>query len=142
MKSKKIIIPAAAVLIIACIGAVGVKTFLGPCVHEDGSFGPCHWAGQAVFGIWLLLLAESLLLTAGSLLSAGASPQGNSGFGTGLFSAMLCTAVLGICMPGGLIRLCSMATMRCLALMRPAMIILFVLAALFCAAGIIMSRRK
>ena len=53
--------PGAAVsLLLSAVIAVGSVSFLGPCVHEDGSFGPCHWAGQAMLGIGLLLAVLSL----------------------------------------------------------------------------------
>ena len=71
MNNKKTFVPAVVILIVAVVGAVGVKTFLSPCVHEDGSFGPCHWAGQAVLGVWLLIFAESLIVTAASLIRPG-----------------------------------------------------------------------
>ena len=41
---------------------VGVGTFFAPCgVHEDGSFGACHWAGQAVMAAGIVLLAMSII---------------------------------------------------------------------------------
>ena len=144
MKNKKAVLPALVVLIIACIGAAGVNTFLGPCVHEDGSFGPCHWAGRAVFAVWLLLLAESALLIAAFVLSAKGEPaaaQKNCGFSAGLYAALFSGALAGIVLPGGLIGLCSMATMRCVALMKPAMTILFLLTAIASAAGFALSLR-
>ena len=74
--------PGAAVsLLLSAVIAVGSVSFLGPCVHEDGSFGPCHWAGQAMLGIGLLLAVLSLTallvkdgrLRAGLLFAAAAS---------------------------------------------------------------------
>ena len=119
-----------AAVIAALIAAVGVRTFLGPCVHDDGTFGACHYAGQALFGISLLLLAEGL--------SAVLWKQ--AGTRRGLYLAMIPTAVLGILLPGNLIPLCGMATMRCRALMRPAMTILFVLILAAGMAGAVFSK--
>ena len=51
---------AAAVLALSAVITVGSVSLLGPCVHEDGSFGSCHWAGQALLGIGLLLAVLSL----------------------------------------------------------------------------------
>ena len=51
---------AAAALLLSAVTAAGSVSFLGPCVHEDGSFGSCHWAGEAMLGIGLLLAALSL----------------------------------------------------------------------------------
>ena len=123
---------AAAALVLSCVIAVGSVSFLGPCVHEDGSFGSCHWAGQAMLGIGLLLAVLSLaaLLVKDGRLRAGF-----------LFAAAA-AAVLGLFIPGTLIRLCGMATMRCRAVMRPAMMLLCALTALFGLLGGIAAYRK
>ena len=127
---KKVPVPALAILILATLVAAGVKTVLGPCVHEDGSFGPCHWAGQAVFGTAVLLAVQSLC----------AIVQRQEAGRRGLYLAMMLTAVLGILFPGTLIGLCGMATMRCRAVMRPAVTILFSLAAILSLAGFLTGR--
>ena len=123
---------AAAALLLSCVIAVGSVSFLGPCVHEDGSFGACHWAGQAMLGIGLLLAVLSLaaLLVKDGRLRAG------------ILFAAAAAAVLGIFVPGTLIRLCGMATMRCRAVMRPAMTLLCVLTAVSSLAGGIAAYRK
>lgn len=120
MKKNTIPFPALIVLLLAVLAAAGSRTFLGPCVHEDGSFGACHWAGQAVFGSALLLAAES----------AAVLVWNDTGMRRGLYLSMLMTAVLGFLFPGTLIDLCHMATMHCRALMRPAMMLIFGLAGL------------
>ena len=125
--------PGAAVsLLLSAVIAVGSVSFLGPCVHEDGSCGPCHWAGQAMRGIGLLLAVLSLaaLLVKDGRLRAG------------LLFAAAAAAVLGIFVPGTLIGLCGMATMRCRAVMRPAMTLLCALTAVSCLAGGIAAYRK
>ena len=123
---------AAAALVLSCVIAVGSVSFLGPCVHEDGSFGACHWAGQAMLGIGLLLAVLNLaaLLVKDGRLRAG------------LLFAAAAAAVLGLFVPGTLIRLCGMATMRCRAVMRPAMMLLCALTAVSCLAGGIAAYRK
>lgn len=123
---------AAAALLLSAVTAAGSVSFLGPCVHEDGSFGSCHWAGQAMLGIGLLLAALSLtaLLVKDGRLRAG------------ILFAAAAAAVLGIFVPGTLINLCGMATMRCRAVMRPAMTLLCALTAVSCLAGGIASYRK
>ena len=123
---------AAAALVVSCVIAVGSVSFLGPCVHEDGSFGSCHWAGQAMLGIGLLLAVLNLaaLLVKDGRLRAG------------LLFAAAAAAVLGLFVPGTLIRLCGMATMRCRAVMRPAMMLLCALTAVSCLAGGIAAYRK
>ena len=111
---KKLSIPALIILILALIIAIGSQTFLGPCVHSDGSFGACHWAGQAMLGIGILLALEG----------AVAVFIRDARIRTGLLIAAALTAVLGLLTPGTLIGLCQMATMRCRAVMQPAMRIL------------------
>ena len=123
---------AAAALLLSAVTAAGSVSFLGPCVHEDGSFGACHWAGQAMLGIGLLLAVLSLtaLLVKDGRLRAG------------ILFAAAAAAVLGIFVPGTLINLCGMATMRCRAVMRPAMTLLCALTAVSCLAGGIAAYRK
>ena len=123
---------AAAALLLSAVTAAGSVSFLGPCVHEDGSFGSCHWAGEAMLGIGLLLAALSLtaLLVKDGRLRAG------------ILFAAAAAAVLGIFVPGTLINLCGMATMRCRAVMRPAMTLLCALTAVSCLAGGIAAYRK
>ncbi len=129
---KHLSVCAALVLVLAAVIALGSRSFLGPCLHEDGSFGACHWAGQALFGVGLLLAGESVF----ALLAPERRMR------QGCFIPMLMTAVLGFFIPGPLIGLCRMATMRCVALMQPAMRILCMLAALFSLLGFLLERRK
>ena len=58
---KKRIIPAIILFVIAIVIAIGSQTFLSPCIHEDGSFGTCHWAGQAVLGLGCVLAVQAIL---------------------------------------------------------------------------------
>ena len=129
---KKLSIPACVVLALALLIAIGSQTFLGPCVHDDGSFGACHWAGRMLMGVGALLAAQSLL----ALIAR------DHGRRAGLFLAMAPTALLGILTPGTIISLCGMATMRCRALMRPAMILLCVLALMAALTGWRIERRR
>ena len=115
----------AAVLVLAVLTAIGVKTLFGPCIHDDGSVGSCYQAGQAVFGTALVLAGEGFLCLFIKEEKVRA----------GLQLAMTCTAVLGMIFPGILIRLCGMSTMRCRALMRPAVTILFAIAGILALAG-------
>ena len=130
MKKNPFSVLALIICILALITAAGSRTFLGPCIHEDGSFGTCHWAGQAVFGTALLLAVQSLF----------ALFQRHSLMRKGMFLAMFWTAMLGILFPGTLIGLCGMATMRCRAVMRPAVTILFALTGGLSLAGCLIGR--
>ena len=127
---KKRSIPAIVVLALALIIAIGSQSFLSPCVHEDGSFGACHWAGQALFGLGCVLGMLAVL--------ALAIPQAR----LGLYISMLPVSLLGLLTPGTLIDLCRMSTMRCRAVMRPAMLILFAAALAVSALGAALNARK
>ena len=131
MKEKKgSMIPALATVILAMIAAAGVKSFAGPCVHEDGSFGACHWAGQALFGLSIVIAAESVIVLW----------RKDAGLRRGLYLAMMLTAVLGILMPGTLISLCAMDSMRCRLIMRPAMLVLYALMLVSATTGALLSK--
>ena len=56
-KKSRSFIPAIVILVLAVLAAAGVKTFLGPCVHEDGTFGPCHAAALCLFPFTRLIEA-------------------------------------------------------------------------------------
>ncbi len=121
---KKTIIPACVTLILSLVIVLGSFTFLRPCTHEDGSVGACWWAGRALLGLGILLAVLSAL----TLLSRRAR------FGTYLSCLAVC--VMGILTPGTLISLCRMSSMRCRAVMQPAMIILFAAAGLLSLIGV------
>ena len=127
---KKQTIPAIILLVVALVIAIGSQTFLSPCIHEDGSFGACHWAGQAILGLGCVLAVQAIL----ALCIRAAGP--------GAYLCAIPVCIMGIITPGTLIDLCHMSTMRCRAVMQPAMIILFC-AALICAlAGFLLNLKK
>ena len=125
---KKSIILAVVILILSLIVAVGSQTFLGACVHEDGSFGACHWACRALLGDGALLAALALMALAMKKERAG------------LYLAMLPASLLGLLTPGTLIAICKAPTMRCRMLTRPAMMILFGAMLIASIVGWLMSR--
>ena len=127
---KKQMIPAVILLVLSLIITIGSQSFLSPCVHEDGSFGPCHWAGQALLGLGCV---------AGILAILSLCVQ-KARLGTYISALPVCG--LGILTPGTLIGLCHMSTMRCRMVMQPAMIILFSAALLCSLIGAVMSGRK
>ncbi|MBR1811055.1 MAG: DUF4418 family protein [Clostridia bacterium] len=88
---------------------VGVRTLFHACVHDDGAFGACHWAQQAIFGAGIVLSVLSLV----RLLFPG------NGVKLGLDLGIIVNALLAALTPGILIHLCMMDTMVCNALMRP-----------------------
>lgn len=127
---KKQTIPAMILLVLSLVIVIGSQSFLFPCVHEDGSFGPCHWAGRALLGLGCVVGILAIL----SLCVQKAR------LGTYLSALPVCG--LGILTPGTLIDLCHMSTMRCRMVMQPAMILLFSAALLCALTGAILTARK
>ena len=132
MKKKSISVLNCLPLLLAVLLAVGVKTFFGPCVHEDGSFGVCHWAGQVLLGLGVVMSVQALCAV---LIQ-------KPGVRAGIYLSMLFSAALSIFTPGTLIILCSMPSMRCRALMQPASIILSCLILLFSLINLIVEWKK
>lgn len=91
---------------------IGVRTVFHACVHEDGSFGSCHYAEMAVFAAAIALSAQSLIL----LTAQGRRCQ------IPLSGAICTLAVITALIPNVFISLCMMPAMRCLAVMRPCVI--------------------
>ena len=110
---RKNCIPAWFILALSAAAVIGSFTFLSPCIHTDGSFGSCHWAGRMLTGIGCL--TGMLALMALSVKR----------FRAGIYISIIPVCILGILTPGNLISLCMMSTMRCRAIMRPAMLLLF-----------------
>ena len=127
---NKSIVPAMILLILSIVIIFGSQTFLSPCIHEDGSFGPCHWAGQALLGLGCVVGTLGAL----SLVAKHARQ--------GICLSAIPVCILGILTPGTLIDLCRMSSMRCRMVMQPAMIILFAAALLCALTGAIVSARK
>ena len=127
---KKSNILAVIILILSIVAAVGSQTFLGACVHDDGSFGACHWACRAMLG-------EGALLAALALLALAMKRER-----TGLYLAMVPVSLLGLVTPGALIAICKMPTMRCRMVSRPAMMILFGAMLIAALGGWLLARRE
>ena len=127
---KKQTIPAVILLAAALVTAVGSQTFLSPCVHDDGSFGPCHWAGQTLLGLGCVLGVLAVLCLCVKRARQGA------------YLSALPVCLMGIMTPGTLIDICHMSTMHCRMVMQPAMIILFSLALITALTGAILTGRE
>ena len=127
---RKQSIPAFILLLISLTTIIGSQSFLSPCVHEDGSFAPCHWAGQTLLGLGCVLGALGALAMCVKRARLG------------VYLSALPVCVVGILTPGTLIDLCRMSAMRCRMVMQPAMIILFSAALLCALTGTILSARK
>ena len=105
-------------LALSAVLLLGVLTVFAPCgAKEDGGWMTCHWAGNAVAGAAAVLTA----LAAMRLLMKDRKTR------LGLSAAMIPTALLAALLPGRLISLCMMPSMRCRAVMSPAVMVLSVL---------------
>lgn len=123
-------IPALVIVVLSLIAAIGSQTFLGACVHDDGSFGACHWACRA-------LLGEGILLAVLALAALALKRER-----PGLYLAMLPASLLGMLTPGTLIAICKAPTMRCRMVTRPAMMVLYALALVAALIGWLLSRKE
>ena len=126
---KKQIIPALILLAAAAVIIIGSQTFLSPCIHEDGTFGACHWAGQTVLGLGCVLAVQAIFAVCIRRACSG------------IYIGALPVCIMGILTPGTIIDLCHMSTMRCRAVMQPAMIILFSAALIAALAGLILNKK-
>ena len=105
-------------IVLNTIFFIGIQTTFAPCApHEDGTWATCHWAGEALLGIAAVMLVMSLL----HLLPL------RTGMKEGLVFAMIPVSFLIIVLPGRLIPLCMMETMRCHVVMQPAVTVIAVL---------------
>ncbi len=101
--------------------SVGVKLVFHACGPKDGgSFMTCHWAEQAVLVIGGAMTVISLLV----LLVT------NGGMRRGLALALAPLGIGAALIPNTMIKLCMMNDMHCHAVMKPAVIIFGIAAAL------------
>ena len=120
-------------LVLSVVFLIGILTFFAPCSpRDDGSWMTCHWAGQAVTGIAAVLLVISVI----HLVVKDAKVK------QGLALAMIPVALFSIILPGNMIGLCMMDTMRCRSVMRPATLIVSVLVIVSAAFDLILQRKK
>ena len=119
-------------LLLSLALCLGVKLVFHACgMKEDGSYMNCHWAEQAVFAVSAGLTITSVLrLFLDRKAKAGAA------------LAMSVTATFTALIPGVCIRLCMMDTMRCHAVMRPAVIILCGMLSLTGIADFVLGRKE
>ncbi len=119
-------------LILSLALCIGVKLVFHACgMKDDGSYMTCHWAEQAVFAV-----STGLAVTAVFRLFLDRKSK------AGAALAMSTTAAVTALIPGVCIRLCMMETMRCHAVMRPAVIILCVLLAVTGIVDFVLCRKQ
>ena len=112
-----------------CLGSKLLFHACGP--KEDGSWMSCHWAEQTVF-------LMSIGLTVVSAVRLCLSRPAKAGAALAMSVMSVATALI----PGIAIRLCMMDTMRCHAVMRPAVLILCGLIAVAGVVDAILSRKE
>lgn len=111
----------------------GVLTVFAPCgAKEDGGWMTCHWAGNAVAGVAAVLTALAVMRLFVKDIKTRLWQS----------AAMIPAALLSALLPGKLISLCMMPSMRCRAIMSPAVTVLSVLIIAAAAADILLQRRK
>ena len=101
------------------VTAVGARTFLRPCAHEDGSVSACAGAGEWLLWLGILTVAAGVLLA----LASGKSAR------VVLSAAAVGLGILTLLAPGTLTPICAMASMRCRMVTRPGALVLGVLTA-------------
>ena len=109
-------------LVVTLVFFIGMQKAFAPCgLTEDGSFMNCHWAGNVISGLALVMLVIAVI----HLLSR------DGGIKKGLSISMIPLSVFAIITPNRLITLCMMPSMRCHAVMTPAVIIFSVITIVF-----------
>ena len=90
--------------VVSALFFIGTLSFIAPCgPKDDGSWMSCHWAGQALKGVAFVLLVISVIHMFASDIKIK----------QGLDFSMIPTAILAAVLPGFMINLCMMNTMRC-----------------------------
>ncbi len=105
--------------IVSILIFAGSFTFFSACPVHDDTIMACHWAQNAVTALGVLLLAISL--------AAIVIPDRRIKAGLELSAAL--AAVLTAVVPGIVINICAMSSMRCASTFRPFTILFASLAA-------------
>lgn len=117
---------------VSILFTIGILTFFAPCgPKEDGTWMLCHWAGRAVAGL-------SVVITVIALAHLFVKNQVKAGLDIAAIPVALLTAIL----PGNLINLCMMKTMKCHAVTHPATVIFSVLVIAAVVVDLIVQQKK
>ncbi|MBP5575264.1 MAG: DUF4418 family protein [Treponema sp.] len=108
------------VSLILCLGTAFAFSACGP--KEDGSWMLCHWAERVV----VLQGAICSLLALAKLVCA------RDGVRLGLGAAIFFNSLAALFVPGRIIPLCKMASMRCHLIMKPSVFTVAILLCLLC----------
>lgn len=121
-----------ATLAVAVFTIVGVMTFAGPCVHDDGSTATCAQASWGIVGGAVFLAGAAI---------AQVAVEGRT---ARIVCAVIC-ALLGVfifLVPGTILPLCMMDTMHCQAVMKPFAQLMGAIAVILGAATVIVGVRR
>lgn len=134
MKQHRICATDIILLVINVLFLLGMLFWFGPCDHvkEDGSFMNCHWAGVVLAGTAAVMTVISLA----HLLIP------DTGMKAGLSAALVPCSVFAFLVPGNLISLCMMNTMRCRSVMMPAAMVCSALVVIAAAVDIAVQLRR
>ena len=94
----------------------------------SGSFMNCQWAWRAVTGISVLMAIQSLVMIV----------LRNNGIGEGISISLVLEAILALVLPGCVIPLCMMETMRCHAIMKPGVMVFGIIIAVLSAINVVL----
>lgn len=119
-------------LVLGALLAIGVSTVFAACgPKEDGTWMHCHDAQMAVMALGVAIAVVSLV--AMLLKSNGAK------IGLGVVNAVLGLVVCLV--PGTIVSMCMMETMRCHAVMKPFAMIMGALVLVFAIIGVVKAAR-
>ena len=118
--------------IAALVLTIGAFTFFKACGEHDGKFMACHWAQNAVTLIGVLLIISALI----RLFTR------DNGVRAGIAVTQFLLSAAAALIPGTIINLCMMETMRCHTIFKPAVIILAVISAAVSGADAFITIRK
>ena len=133
-ETKKKVVPMDIVLLLVSLWMFfGVKLVFHACEAMDSeSIMACHWAEQLIFGVAGVLVLQSILLIA----------TARKGTRLGISLSMIPTALLTTVIPGTLVKLCMMNTMRCQSVMKPAVITMGIVTAICALTNAILEWRE
>ena len=122
-----------AVLAVSVFLAIGIKMIFPACpVHEDGAFGSCHWAEQAVLAAAIMMTAQAVILVIARSRSAQRAVS----------AGIAACGIVTMFIPNVLIPLCMMPSMRCLASMRPWVLVCGIVTVVLSLVNLFLNRRR
>ncbi len=120
-------------LVLTILSVAGLLTVFKGCgPKEDGSWMVCHWAEQAETGLSIVLAVCAVF----HILAP------DPGVKRGLDLALIPTALFAVILPGNVISLCMMDTMRCHVFTRPFVLVVNILVMAAAVIDLLIHRKK